>query len=60
METTLRVINIIKVRLLQHFIQNITTISKLLQWRNFYSPLQVLLNANTDAKMALQILNGYC
>ena len=60
METTLRVINIIKVRLLQHFIQNITTISKLLQWRNFYSPLQVLLNANTDAKMTLQILNGYC
>ena len=60
METTLRVINIIKVRLLQHFIQNITTISKLLQWRNFYSLLQVLLNANTDAKMTLQILNGYC
>ena len=28
METTLRVINIIKVRLLPHFIQNITTISK--------------------------------
>ena len=31
-----------------------------IDWRNFYNPVQVLLNANTDEKMMLQILNGYC
>ena len=52
-KTTLRVINMIKVRLLQHFIQTITTISKKTKWRNFYNHVQVLLEANTDVKMTL-------
>ena len=31
-----------------------------IDWRNFYNLVQVSLNANADAKMTLQILNGYC
>ena len=56
METALRVINIVKVRLLQHIVQNITAIyiyKKKIDWRNFYNPVQVSLNANRDAKMTL-------
>ena len=52
-ETSLQVINIVKVRLLQDIVQNITAISKKIDWRNFYNPVQVSLNANTDAKMTL-------
>ena len=48
-----RVISIIKVRLLQHFIQDITAISNKIEWRNFYNPVQFPLKTNTDAKMAL-------
>ena len=52
-ETTLRVINTIKVRLLQDLVQSITIILKKTEWRNFYNSVQVLLNAKMDAKMML-------
>ena len=52
---------IMKVRLLQQFIENITSIfkkkkrkrKKKIEWRNFYNPVQFSLNANADAKMTL-------